>query len=98
MKKSLLVGLITIMLALLSTIWSGVSAQTRQIRQTDSAHAANAAYRDGLFLGKLDARSGNKHRVCSGRWSAQSDRVAFVSGYEDGYAQAAAPNVNQTED
>lgn len=94
MKKSLLVGSITIMLALLSTIWSGVSAQTRQIGQTDSAHATNAAYRDGLFLGKLDARSGNKHRVCLGRWGAQSDRVAFASGYEDGYVQAAALSVN----
>jgi hypothetical protein len=47
--------------------------------------ASNAAFRDGLYQGKLDAQYGSKPRIRSARWSAEPDRVAFVSGYKLGY-------------
>lgn len=92
MKRIFLLGLMIVILAVVSTVWSGVSATTGQSRKPDSTHATDAAYRDGLFLGKFDAQSGRVRRVCVGRWSAETDRAAFASGYKDGYARADAGN------
>jgi hypothetical protein len=47
--------------------------------------ASNAAFRDGLYQGKLDAQHGNKPHIRSARWSADPDRLAFVSGYKLAY-------------
>ena len=47
--------------------------------------ASNAAFRDGLYQGKLDAQHGSKPHIRSVRWSAEPDRLAFVSGYKLGY-------------
>lgn len=90
MNKRFLFGAAVVILALLSTVWSAVSAQTPQFGQTETSRATDGAYRDGLFLGGFDARTGRSHRICVGRWSSQSDRASFAGGYEDGYAQAAA--------
>jgi hypothetical protein len=46
-----------------------------------------AAYRDGLFLGRLDAEGGRKPHLTSGRWSAEVDRRLFVSGYLEAYGE-----------
>lgn len=88
MKKHVLFGLTVIVLAVASSVWSGVSAQTLQLNKTNGLRATDAAYRDGLFLGKFDGRAGRKHRACVGRWSTQRDRASFASGYQQGYAQA----------
>lgn len=46
--------------------------------------AGDAAYRDGLFLGKLN-RGGKQHMLAPvGRWSTEKDRAAFVQGYRQG--------------
>jgi hypothetical protein len=92
MNKHFLFGAVMI-LALLSTVWSAVSAQTRQLARTETLQATDGAYRDGLFLGRLDARAGRNRRACVGRWSSQTDRASFASGYEDGYARAALMSV-----
>ena len=47
--------------------------------------SSNAAFRDGLYQGKLDAQHGSKPHIRSVRWSAEPDRLAFVSGYKLGY-------------
>ena len=88
MNKHFLFGGV-VSLALLLTVWSGVSAQTRQAGTVETVRATDGAYRDGLFLGRFDAKAGRNHSVCVGRWSAASDRASFGSGYEDGYAQTA---------
>lgn len=97
MKKALLLGVTILLLMMVSTLWNAVLAHTRQLSRTDAVHATNGAYRDGLFLGSRDAQSGNVHRVCIGRWSMQTDRAAFASGYEDGYSQAMAPHAAKSE-
>lgn len=92
MKKFFILGLTIVILAVVSSVWSGVSAQTHQSSKTEAIRATDAAYRDGLFLGGFDARSGRVHPACVGRWSTRTDRTAFSSGYADGYAQAVADN------
>lgn len=41
-----------------------------------------AAYRDGLYVGKLVAQRGEQHVAPVGRWATQTDRDAFLAGYE----------------
>jgi hypothetical protein len=45
----------------------------------------NAAFRDGLYLGKFAAEGGNQYRIAVGRWSRTDDRTNFASGYDRGY-------------
>jgi len=42
---------------------------------------ANAAFRDGLFMARLDAENGKRPRLMSGRWSRDEDRRLFVHAY-----------------
>jgi hypothetical protein len=47
----------------------------------------DAAFRDGLFLGRRDADGGRRRHLSSGRWSGDADRRLFVSGYLQGYRE-----------
>lgn len=49
--------------------------------------ATDAAYRDGLFLGQLDATQGRAAHISIGRWSSPADRESFAAGYQAGYAK-----------
>ena len=51
---------------------------------------ANAAFRDGLFQGRLHAERGRKQHLSSGRWNVDSDRRSFVSGYLQAYREVYA--------
>lgn len=44
-------------------------------------HATNAPFRDGLYVGKLDAARGNVIHLAVGRWSTKDDRTAYAEGY-----------------
>jgi hypothetical protein len=55
------------------------AAATSQSRATDASLAA--AYRDGLYVGKLAAQRGEQRLAPVGRWSGQDDRDAFLAGY-----------------
>jgi hypothetical protein len=58
--------------------------------QTVSAQqAADAAFRDGLYLGKLARTAKSSMRPPIGRWSTENDRASFVAGYRQGFN---APN------
>jgi hypothetical protein len=46
-----------------------------------------AAFRDGLFLGRLDSEAGRKQHLITGRWSENADRRLFVSGYLQAYRE-----------
>jgi hypothetical protein len=41
-----------------------------------------AAYRDGLYVGKLAAQRDEQRLAPVGRWATQTDRDAFLAGYE----------------
>jgi len=48
--------------------------------------ANDAAFRDGLFVGKLTAKRGQAMRPPIGRWSTWKDRASFEAGYKHGYS------------
>ena len=64
------------------------------VHQAD-AILTGAPYRDGLFIGQLQRRQGAKQHITWGRWSTQSDRQAFIAGYQQGYGSAPAESVAQ---
>jgi len=47
----------------------------------------DAAFRDGVFLARLDAEHGRKPHLASGRWSTDADRRSFVSAYLQAYRE-----------
>jgi hypothetical protein len=48
---------------------------------------ADAAFRDGMFMGHLDANRGRKPHLACGRWRTDADRRSFVSGYAEAYGE-----------
>lgn len=61
--------------------------------ETAVSQAGNAAFRDGLHLGKFDAQSGRTHHLSVGRWSSDTNRAWFIAGYQAGYQQVNAVRV-----
>ncbi len=53
----------------------------------DVGGPTDAAFRDGLFLGRQDAEHGRKPHLSTGRWSADADRRLFVSAYLQAYGE-----------
>jgi thiazole synthase ThiGH ThiG subunit len=51
---------------------------------------SDGAFRDGLYLGKLAAESGQPLRLAVGRWSTEQDRAMFTAGYKRGYSESLA--------
>ena len=63
----------------------------------------SAAFRDGMYLAKLDAESGRKPHLMATRWTNSSDRSAFLAGYETvfgrvGNAYASDPKGNSNSE
>ena len=54
--------------------------------------ATDGAYRDGLYLGKLAAKSGLPLLPPTGRWATERDRASFLAGYRRGFNGAASEN------
>jgi hypothetical protein len=50
----------------------------------------SAAFRDGLYSGRRDAKRGIAPHVATGRWSTQGDRASFATGYKKGYDESIA--------
>jgi len=48
---------------------------------------SDAAFRDGMFLGRLDADRSRKPHLACGRWRTDADRHSFVSGYVEAYRE-----------
>ena len=79
-----------ILLALVLTIFIvGVAAYLASKRTTDGA-ASSGAFRDGVYLGTLDAKNGRMPHAAVGRWSSDSNRQFFFRGYETAYGETAS--------
>jgi len=63
---------------------TGVAAHSGSDSTRRTIHA-DAAFRDGVYLGKLDAATGRKPHLTSGRWSSSLDRASFIAGYRSSY-------------
>ena len=53
----------------------------------DARFAADGAFRDGLYLGRLAAEAAQPLRPAIGRWTAEQDRAMFSAGYHRGYLE-----------
>ncbi len=59
----------------------------------ESALLSDGAFRDGLYLGRLAAQSGDERHISVGRWATAQDRSSFSAGYEQGYSEFLASRV-----
>ncbi len=57
----------------------------RLSQKTSAPLASDAAFRDGLYVGKLAAEAGRPLHAPAGRWSKEADRASFVTGFQRGY-------------
>ncbi len=85
-----MVRVATYLLTMAISFGAGAAVSNRatandQATSVASAQAGNAAFRDGLYLGKLSAKQGMTPHISSGRWSSEADRTAFAQGYRAGY-------------
>jgi hypothetical protein len=85
MSKVFVYSLIVIGLSATATVSVKANSGAHNM-QTESRLATEGAFRDGLFLGKLNAENGQRMRPPVGRWSTQQDRAMFLAGYQRGYA------------
>ncbi len=49
-----------------------------------------AAFRDGLYLGRLAAQRGGQMHIAHGRWATAVDRGLFTEGFQHGYHEIEA--------
>jgi hypothetical protein len=72
--------------------------------QQDAVASANpqpdatavAAYRDGLYMGKLDSKNGDDPHVAVARWSQPAHRAAFTEGYNQGFKSGESARTART--
>ncbi len=57
----------------------------RRGQSVDAQMAGDAAYRDGIYLGKLARTAKSPMHPPIGRWSTEKDRASFAAGYRQGY-------------
>ena len=50
----------------------------------------DAAYRDGLYLGKLAQAADHQMRPPVGRWATEKDRASFAAGFQHGLDEIAS--------
>ena len=72
---------------------AGKASHTKPASTVDSTQETDAAFRDGFYLGGLDAEGARKMRPSIGRWSALKDRASFLAGYQRGYEEARAAKI-----
>jgi len=70
-----------------SAISATVALHRSHVVLSDVSKQTDAAFRDGLFLARLDAEHGRKPHLASGRWSTEADRRSFVSAYLQAYRE-----------
>ena len=58
---------------------------SRRGQSVDAQMAGDAAYRDGVYLGKLARTAKSPMHPPIGRWSTEKDRASFAAGYRQGY-------------
>ncbi|HXJ89365.1 MAG TPA: hypothetical protein VMS18_21290 [Candidatus Binatia bacterium] len=49
--------------------------------------ATDAAFRDGLYLGRLAHAANRQMHPPVGRWSTAKDRASFAAGYRQGFGE-----------
>jgi hypothetical protein len=69
-------------------VGSAMVVQRAGTIQDPAAQTANdAAYRDGLYVGRLAHAAKREMRPPVGRWSSEKDRASFAAGYREAFAE-----------
>jgi len=78
--------------ALALTLGMGTASMLNTNNQNSNqpVQSADAAFRDGLYLGRLAAEAGAEPHVARGRWATLGDRALFAAGYQEGYSGSLA--------
>jgi hypothetical protein len=63
-------------------------------RETRNQQVSSAAFRDGLYMGKLAAERGDSAHIATARWATEADRTQFATAYQQSYSDISARNVN----
>lgn len=69
---------------------AGKASHVKQVSTIEATQQTDAAFRDGFYLGRLDAEGARKVRPSVGRWNDPKDRASFLAGYQRGYEEARA--------
>jgi hypothetical protein len=64
------------------------ASHAKQASTVDAAQEADAPFRDGYYLGGLDAKNARQAQASIGRWNDPKDRASFVAGYQRGHEEA----------
>lgn len=86
MKRLLVVGLAIGCMGTSGVLFQGVRANSRT-NSIEVQNANDAAFRDGLYVGKLARAAGKPTRPPVGRWSTAQDRASFLRGYQQAFAE-----------
>ena len=57
----------------------------RKTQSVDLRQADDAAFRDGLYLGRLARSAQSPMHPPVARWSTENDFASFIAGYRQGY-------------
>jgi hypothetical protein len=89
-KISAYISLVVIPFGAATVRLANKASHAKQVSTVDATQATDAAFRDGLYLGRLDAEGARKVAPSTGRWSDPKDRASFLAGYQKGYEETRA--------
>jgi hypothetical protein len=93
--KTLFLFVVGVSVAVAALTSRNLLTRATQPGNTAVSQAGNAAFRDGLHLGRFDAQSGRTRHLSVGRWSTDTGRASFVAGYQAGYQQVNPAKTNE---
>jgi len=76
--------------ALALTLGMGTASMLHHTSNQSAAQTTDAAFRDGLYLGRLAAEAGAEPHIARGRWATLGDRALFAAGYQQAYSDSLA--------
>ncbi len=85
-RLSIYVFTIVLTCAVAAVLARGAAHQS-QFAGSAVNNPADAAFRDGLFQGRLDAERSRRQHLSIGRWNVDAERRSFVSGYLQAYRE-----------
>jgi hypothetical protein len=92
-KLSIYTFVIVVSLGATAMLATGSRTPAR-VQASEAQFAADGAFRDGLYFGRIAAEQGQPMRPSIGRWSTAHDHSTFSAGYRRGYGESAPVEAN----
>jgi hypothetical protein len=58
----------------------------------------NGAFRDGLYMARLDIENHREPHLSIGRWSSDTDRASYIAGYRQAYTNVLSGGSGNCQD